>query len=153
MRKAIEPRMSTDEHGCSETCEMPGQHDGPFAAAGSARRTELEVRGMNCSSCAQRVTQAIQSVPGVASAAVNLEQGRASVRWNAPGRADVPAILQAVTGAGYEVRVVETEKATAHHHDHDHSDRQAGWQLNLWIGILGTIPFMLGEWVFSLGLQ
>ena len=110
---------------------------------------------MNCSSCAQRVTQAIQSVPSVASAAVNLEQGRASVRWKAAGTADVPAVLRAVAGAGYEVNVVEadTEEAHDHDHGHDHGDRQAGWQLNLLIGVLGTIPLMLGEWVFSLGLQ
>jgi len=146
--------MSAHRHGCSEVREMPdGEHDVPSLTSGSAPRTQLAVRGMNCSSCAQRVTQALQSVPGVASAAVNLEQGRASVRWQAPAKADVQAILQAVTGVGYEVSIVETEKETAHHHDHDHSDRQAGWQLNLWIGILGTIPLMLGEWVFGLGLQ
>jgi Cu+-exporting ATPase len=27
----------------------------------------------------------------------------------------------------------------------------AGWQLNLWVGVLGTVPLMVGEWVLGLG--
>ena len=27
-----------------------------------------------------------------------------------------------------------------------------GWRLNLWVGVLGTAPLMLGEWVFGLGM-
>ena len=27
-----------------------------------------------------------------------------------------------------------------------------GWRLNLWVGLLGTAPIMLGEWVFGLGM-
>src|ERR1043166_1525478 len=85
------------------------------AAQAEASRTELAVSGMNCSSCAQHVADAIQSVPGVASAAVSLEEGRASVRWSDTAR--VPAILQAVSAAGYKAQVMEgTDEC--HHHDH-----------------------------------
>ena len=27
-----------------------------------------------------------------------------------------------------------------------------GWRLNLWVGLLGTVPLMLGEWVLGLGM-
>src|ERR1043166_429018 len=119
------------------------------AAQAEASRTELAVSGMNCSSCAQHVADAIQSVPGVASAAVSLEEGRASVRWSDTGR--VPAILQAVSAAGYKAQVMEgTDEC--HHHDHGEG-RQAGWTLNLWVGVLGTILLMLGEWAFGLAAE
>ena len=42
--------------------------------------TELHVEGMTCNNCARHVTEAIQNVPGVRSASVALEAGRASVR-------------------------------------------------------------------------
>src|SRR6266496_4042917 len=136
MRKAIEPRMKTHEHGCGELCEAASERDTGTVRqiAKSSSRTELTVRGMNCGNCAQHVTQALQSVPSVASATVNLEQGRASVRWKKPEKADLPPILQAAAGAGYEASVLdtETEEARDQGHDHDHSDRQAGWQMNLW---------------------
>jgi len=32
-------------------------------------------------------------------------------------------------------------------------DRQFGWERNLWIGVLCTIPLMVGEWVFGLGME
>src|SRR6266498_3353864 len=48
----------------------------------SAARTELSVAGMTCSGCARTVTDALQAVPGVASAAVSLETKSASERWN-----------------------------------------------------------------------
>src|SRR5881394_4112908 len=109
------------------------------AAQEEANRTELAVSGMNCSSCAQHVTDAIQSVPGVASAAVNLEAGRASVRWSDSSR--VPAVLQAVSAAGYKAEVMERTDE-CHHHEQG-EERQTGWTLNLWVGVLGTIPLML----------
>ncbi len=29
---------------------------------------------------------------------------------------------------------------------------QSGWHLNLWIGVLGTVPLMIGEWIFGLSM-
>src|SRR5437016_5332601 len=114
----------------------------------SGEKTELAVRGMSCSNCARSVTDALQRVPSVASAAVNLEQGRASIRWL--GEADTHAALQQVKKAGFEAEVLQP----AHDHEcHESSEhRQAGWHLNLWVGVLGTLPLMLGEWVFRWAL-
>jgi Cu+-exporting ATPase len=113
--------------------------------------TELAVSGMTCSNCARHVTEAIQSVAGVKSATVNLEQSKASVRWVASGQRAVAAVIGAVQDAGYEAS--EIKAATQGHDcDHDHVERRlAGWQLNLWIGVLGMVPLMVGEWVFGLG--
>ena len=62
----------------------------------------MRVAGMTCNNCARHVTEAIQSVPGVQSAMVNLEAGRASVRWNSAATADASKLISAVTSAGYE---------------------------------------------------
>ncbi len=110
--------------------------------------TKLSVTGMTCGNCARHVTEAIQSVPGIHSATVNLDSHQASARWAAGARQDFPAIIRAIEKEGYAAKVLEV-----HPPGHDHGDnRWAGWQLNLWIGVLGTVPLMIGDWVFGLGM-
>ncbi len=117
----------------------------PQAIPGS-RQTDLSVQGMTCSNCVRHVTEAIQSVPGVAAAVVTPDEERARIRWAADVAENIPAVLQAITKAGYEAKVIEKSE-----HDHG-AHRLAGWQANLWIGVLGTAPLMLGEWVFGLAM-
>jgi Cu+-exporting ATPase len=106
--------------------------------------TELLVGGMTCQNCVRHVTDAIQGVPGVRSASVTLEGGRASVRWNANAAANVPAVLSAIAAAGYKAKPVEAA-------GHDHGEyRQTRWQWNLLLGGVVTVMLMLGEWVFGL---
>jgi Cu+-exporting ATPase len=110
--------------------------------------TELAVEGMTCGNCARHVTEALQAVPGVRSAAVNLQQKSASVKWAQQADQNDKALVHAVEEAGFEAKVVE-----AHSCHHDHGEHKlAGWQLNLWIGVLGTAPLMICEWIFRLGL-
>src|SRR5712691_9651083 len=127
-------------------------HEGALpTGAGRSSRTEVAVSGMSCSNCARHVTEAIQKVPGVAGAMVNLEAGRASIRWAAEAAPDVPAVLRAVTGAGYQAQVLEAE---AEQSCHDGAvGRVAGWERTLWVGVGCTFFLMLGEWVFGAGLQ
>jgi Cu+-exporting ATPase len=105
----------------------------------------MSVTGMNCSNCARHVTEAIQSVPGVQSAQVNLEAHDASVRWRDGVAPSLPAVMEAVHKAGYTVSELQPEEHAHHNHA---ADTVAGWQLNLWIGVLGTAPLMIGEWLF-----
>jgi Cu+-exporting ATPase len=106
--------------------------------------TNLHVLGMTCQNCARHVTDAIQSVPGVRSASVTLDGGRAAVRWAAAAPQDVPAVIRAVAAAGYEANLVETAA-------HDGGGRrQSRWQWNLLIGIAVTAVLMTGEWGFNL---
>ncbi|MBO0906226.1 heavy metal translocating P-type ATPase [Jiella sonneratiae] len=74
-----------------------------LAAAGyEARQAEvtLDVEGMSCASCVRRVEKAIEAVPGVTEAAVNLAAGTAFVRY-LEGATDTAAIAAAATKAGY----------------------------------------------------
>jgi Cu+-exporting ATPase len=107
---------------------------------------ELTISGMTCANCARHVTEAIQSVPGVQSATVNLDAHQALVRWSSGKVSNIPAIVSSIEAAGYGAKIVEVA--------HDHSQHKlSGWQLNLWIGVLGTLPLMIGEWVFGLEMQ
>lgn len=62
----------------------------------------LEISGMTCGGCARSVTRAVQAVPGVVSATVDLEAATVTVEGGA-----TDAVRQAIERAGYGVtRVV-----------------------------------------------
>src|SRR5437667_9186598 len=125
-----------------QTTELNGKNP-PQATAPPV--TELAVTGMTCGNCARHVTEAIQSVPGVRAAMVSLDSRMASVTW-APGAHPDPArVIHAVEEVGYDAQVI-TIRANERP-----KSILAGWQLNLWIGVVGTLLLMLGEWVFRLG--
>ena len=117
------------------------------ARAAPLSGTELDVTGMTCANCARHVVEVLQSVPGVRSAAVRLEANQASVRWAAGAEQNVPAVIRAVEEAGYGASVADVRAREPG------ESRLGGWQLNLWVGVLGTSPLMLGEWVLRLGVK
>lgn len=65
--------------------------------------TELVVEGMSCGHCAQVVTGALQQLPGVTRAQVDLETGRARVEYD-EGQTGVEELVGAVVEQGYSVR-------------------------------------------------
>ncbi len=69
----------------------------------------VPIEGMTCASCVRRVERAIAAVPGVAAAAVNLATERAEINFD--GTADLPAVLDAVSRAGYGVGTEATDLA------------------------------------------
>jgi Cu+-exporting ATPase len=69
----------------------------------STDAVELAVGGMTCASCVARVERALQRVPGVVSASVNLATERAQVQ-RARGAAPTADLLAALQRAGYEGR-------------------------------------------------
>jgi Cu+-exporting ATPase len=62
----------------------------------------LPITGMTCASCVRRVEKAVQKLPGVATASVNLATEQAAVRFD-PAQASAQQIRAAVEGAGYGV--------------------------------------------------
>jgi Cu+-exporting ATPase len=110
-----------------------------------ASASELRVEGMTCNNCARKVTDAIQSFPGVQSVMINLEAQRASVRWKSDAPADVNRLISTVTAAGYPTKLIQPTVGGA-------PDPQRNWHLNLWIGGVVTAVLMLGEWVFHFGM-
>ncbi len=96
--------------------------DAPPVSRGAAMALDLGIGGMTCASCVARVERALQAVPGVEDASVNLATETARVRFtgytgNAGDEAiDAPMeakLRRAVRAAGYEPRAIEAERATA----------------------------------------
>jgi Cu+-exporting ATPase len=63
---------------------------------------QIPIAGMTCEHCVRTVTQALQAVPGVAAAAVDLKNGSAELSLD-PSRATVDRLRQAVEAAGYSM--------------------------------------------------
>lgn len=63
----------------------------------------FRIEGMTCASCVSRVEKALQQVPGVLSASVNLATETAEVSV-AGSAAMLPALIEAVAKAGYQAR-------------------------------------------------
>ncbi|MDG9930526.1 MULTISPECIES: heavy metal translocating P-type ATPase [unclassified Pseudomonas] len=74
----------------------------------TAQTFDLPIRGMTCASCAGRVERALNKVPGVSAASVNLASERAHVE---AGAGQLGALLDAVQQAGYEVPLGSLELA------------------------------------------
>ena len=119
----------------------------PSATPEISAEMELSIGGMTCNNCARHVTEAIQDVPGVRSATVILDAGRASVRWNSGAGQNVSAVIKAVQKAGYTAKEIQADTSAGC------ETRHASWQINLWLGVAVTTALMAGEWGFGLGLE
>lgn len=67
---------------------------------------QLLIGGMSCASCVSRVQNALQKVPGVSQARVNLAERSALVM----GTASAESLVQAVSHAGYSAEVIDDEQ-------------------------------------------
>lgn len=66
----------------------------------SLQTIDIPITGMDCAGCAKQVQSAIAALPGVASVNVLLAAEKAVVQLD-PSQVDLPAIRNAVEGAGY----------------------------------------------------
>ena len=107
------------------------------------RETIFSVTGMTCASCVGRVERALEKVPGVLEASVNLANERATVEYLA-SEVEPRDLEMAIEGAGYGVVREEdssvedsTSASTAQ------SDFLLAAALTALI-LLGSLPHMLG---------
>lgn len=85
----------------------------PAPAPAPAVPVQLELTGMTCASCANRIERGLNKVPGV-EASVNYATEKATVRSVADGEpVDVDALLAAVQKAGYSASLVVPREASA----------------------------------------
>ncbi len=114
--------------------------DGPSASV-------FAVGGMTCNNCARHVREAIQSVPGVANASVQLESGRAVVQWTGAAAVDAQAVVGAVKQAGYTAQPAATGTPPSPW------SPLAGWRFNALVGSAATLSLLVGEWFFGWGMS
>ncbi|OQM73916.1 heavy metal translocating P-type ATPase [Manganibacter manganicus] len=104
---------------------------------------ELGVAGMTCASCVAHVEKAVNAVPGVETATVNLATERVSVRYRA-GVASLEDIEAAIRGAGYEPHRIEGKAST----DREREARERemnGLRRSLLIAAVLTLPVFVIE--------
>jgi len=70
-----------------------------------AQKFLLQVQGLSCASCEEKIRSALRAIPGVRSVAVNLADRTVTVEYQ-DGSADPKALADAVTRAGYPARYV-----------------------------------------------
>lgn len=107
--------------------------------------TELAIEGMTCASCVGRIERALDAIPGVLDASVNLATENASVRHlaGAVTRAELEAV---VAGVGYAVRPLSTEEGSALDHEAERREREmCGLRRALLVAAVLTLPIFALE--------
>lgn len=69
------------------------------------RQTDLSVPAMHCGGCIQAVERALNALPGVEAARVNLSSKRATIRWH--DDATPPPFVETLRGIGYDAHLFD----------------------------------------------
>src|SRR3954466_9552593 len=104
----------------------------PQMQAGEPRRVELEITGMTCASCANRIERKLNKLDGV-SASVNYATERARVSH--PDTVGTDQLLAAVAAAGYA--------ATLPGPDESRGDELGALRQRLVVSALLSLPVVL----------
>lgn len=73
----------------------------------------LDIGGMTCASCVGRVEKALDRIPGVEAASVNLATEQARIRLNASSPTKIGEVIAAVQKTGYEAQLSKPHAITA----------------------------------------
>jgi P-type Cu+ transporter len=141
---AAEKASATYEPTATSPDELVGAiKDAGYGA--DVRETNFGVRGMTCASCVGRVERALEKVPGVLEASVNLATERATVEYLV-GEVEARELEKAVESAGYGV-VREEESSTEDSHEREYRKLKADFLLAAALTALilaGSLPHMSG---------
>lgn len=103
--------------------ELMENHSGHESKSGPETQVDLKIDGMTCASCVSRVTKALDRVPGVETARVNLATEKARVVTHG---AETQDLLDAVVKAGYKATVVSNDPSHKSHANHMHHGDESG---------------------------
>ena len=139
-------------------------------------KLRLRVEGMDCASCATKIQNALQRMPGVTEVSVSVAGGTVTVKHD---QADTRAMSSQIAGLGYAVIGSEEvgakplvmirprpEEDAGHSHIHDHSPTDQSWwqtrkgQLTIASGATLAVAFAVGKavpatehWAFLLAMM
>ncbi|MDU7806451.1 MAG: cation transporter, partial [Serratia marcescens] len=136
---AVAPKTEPLTDATSSLPDVQPAAQSPLPATdGADDSVQLLLSGMTCASCVNKVQQALQSVPGVEHARVNLAERSALVT----GAADAQALVAAVEKAGYGAEMIqdETERRERQQQTARANMKRFSWQAAL--GLALGIPLM-----------
>jgi heavy metal translocating P-type ATPase len=113
------------------------------------RELVLDIQGMTCASCVQKVEKALGKVDGVEAASVNLANRTAVIRTSTAAQDGIDELVGAVIRAGYG--------ATPHTDERSPDEEVAGYRRRLWVAVPLTVAilvltFVVGDWGPSMWL-
>ncbi|MFD7652953.1 heavy metal translocating P-type ATPase [Actinosynnema sp. NPDC059797] len=111
----------------------------------TGRRVELDITGMTCASCANRVERKLNKLDGV-TASVNYATERASVEY--PAGVEVEDLVSAVRAAGYGASAPRPEPEPGHREDDQAADLRLRVGVAASLGAPVVVLAMVPAWQF-----
>lgn len=108
---------------------------------------DLAIEGMSCASCVSKVEKALNAVPGVTGASVNLATERAHVE--VVGQVPLSELVKAVESAGYEARSLEEVRSAAK--QETQSDKRDAEALELKKNVILAAVLTLPVFILEMG--
>ncbi len=122
---------------------VAGEEEESAEDADSSEEWELALGGMHCASCVVRVEKALNEVPGVRDARVNLATERASLILD-PRTVHEEQLAEAVARAGYSARRAQTDLAGgAEALRRERAETVGIWRRRLIVGVLLVLPLVV----------
>src|SRR5690606_29114081 len=111
-------------------------------------KTDLDVFGMTCAACSNRIEKVLNKQDGVKLATVNLTTESASIEYN-PGLVDVKDLIDKVKNMGYDAK----PKAEAEEKQTHKEKELKNMKKKLIISSILTAPLLLTMLVHLLGMS
>ena len=112
------------------------------------KKTQLQISGMHCASCATIITRALQKVEGVEEANVNYSTASASVSYD-DTKTSLDSLVKAVKSKGYGAEQMKEGSSAAEMHKKISKKEKEFYKHMLTIGALLSTPILFGmvaEW-------
>ena len=108
----------------------------------ASEQITLSIGSMTCAACVGHVEKALNAVPGVVEATVNLATERASVEYF-PATADISALRAAVSGAGYSVEGIVDDGQSRPDEDARRAARVRALRIRVIAALTAAVVMML----------
>ena len=97
---AFDPADAASDRRCTDEMLLASREIGD-----GLRQTDLSVPGIHCGGCVRTIEKALNGLPGVDQARVNLSSRRVTIRWRADGAP--PPLIHSLRGIGYEAHLYD----------------------------------------------
>ena len=107
--------------------------------------SELSIQGMSCQNCVRHAREAIVSHPAVLGTTVELEPGRASIRWQDEESADPQEVISLIEQAGFTAQVASRRSSE----QTNITPWYREWKTSVLVAAFAFLFFVAAEWLFD----